>query len=1094
MLSALVRFSVRRRGMVIALALVLLVHGGFLLGRAGLDIFPEFSAPRVVVQTEAPGLTAEQTETLVTQRIEKHLAGLIGLDSIRSESIQGLSVVTAVFEDGTDIYRNRQMVGERLSLLAGELPAGTGPPVAVPLSSASATILTIGLRSDTLSLMDLRDRVDWTLVPRLLAVPGVADVNVFGGDIRQLQIQPDPERLRRYGLALDDVATAARQATGMPGAGFVENANQRIALTVAGLPTDPEALRRVVLARKDGGNVTLADVATVATAPRPPIGAAAIGGKPAIVMMVIGQYGANTLSVSRGVESVLAEFEPLFAQQGIDFHPRLFRPADYIERSLQNLSGHLLVGGLLVVLVLYAFLFDLRTAFISAVAIPLSLLAAVVTLLGLGINLNIMVLGGLAIALGEVVDDAIIDTENIFRRLRENRSHPHPGPLPEGEGVEDPHPHPSPRGRGAIDFPHPGPLPGREGGKPRPAAEVVYDASMEVRGSVVYASFIVALVFLPLLTLGGVAGRLFAPLGYAYILAILASLLVALTVTPALCYLLLEHAFSPSPSGRGVRARETQSPSPPGRGVGVRETSAPPLIRALQPRYGALLRRVAARPRWAVAGSVLVCGLALAVVPKLGGEFLPELREGHYIVHTASLPGTSLTESLRIGGQLVRQFTALPEVVSASQWAGRAERGADTYGSHYSEYEIHLKPALSGAEQGAVLDRLRGILRNFPGILFEANTFLTERVDETISGYTSPVVVNLYGHDLARLDEKARELADLVRRIPGATDVQLRSPPGTPLLQVRLNLDRLAGYGLRPLDAADAVQTALQGRTVGSFYLDNRAYEVAVILPPEARQRVETVARIPLRTPDGLLVELGQVADIEQIGGRYNILHRGGQRVQTVTANVANGRDLDSFLDELRARTLKEIEFPTDIYPEFTGAAVEQGEARRDLIVHALLAGVGVLLLIQLAIGSLRHLLLTLVNLPFSLAGGIAAAFLTGGTLSVGSMVGFVTLFGITVRNSIMLISHYRHLVEEEGRIWNLDTAVQGAQERLPSILMTALVTALAMLPIAVNSDNPGREIMGPMAAVIIGGLVSSTVLNLVLLPAVLVRFGRFGG
>jgi CzcA family heavy metal efflux pump len=1024
MLSSLVRFSVHQRGLVLALALVLLVYGGFRLTQAGLDIFPEFSAPRVVVQTEAPGLTAEQTETLVTQRIEKHLSGLIGLDSIRSESIQGLSVVTAVFEEGTDIYRDRQLVGERLNALAGELPVGTGPPVAVPLSSSSATVLTLGLRSDQHDLMELRDLVDWTLVPRLLAVPGVADVNVFGGEIRQLQIRPDPDKLRRYGLALDEVVHAARQATGMLGAGFVENANQRIALTIAGLPADPEALKQVVLKRKDGGNVTLADVAEVATGAKPPIGAAAIGGKPAIVLMVIGQYGANTLSVSRNVESVLAEFETLFVRQHIDFYPRLFRPADYIERSLNNLSGHLLIGGLLVVLVLYAFLFDLRTAFISAVAIPLSLLAAVVTLLGLGWNLNIMVLGGLAIALGEVVDDAIIDTENIFRRLRENR-------------LKD---------------------------QPRPAHRVVFEASMEVRGSVVYASFIVALVFLPLLTLGGVAGRLFAPLGYAYILAILMSLLVALTVTPALCYLLLEH-----------------------RAAG----SDPPLIRWLQPKYAALLGRIVRHPRLAIVGSLAVCAAALVCLPTLGGEFLPELREGHYIVHTASLPGTSLTESLRIGGRLVQQFTALPDVVSASQWAGRAERGADTYGSHYSEYEVHLKP-LSGAEQGAVLARLRKILRDFPGVLFEANTFLTERVDETISGYTSPVAVNLYGHDLARLDELARRVADLARSIPGATDVQLRSPPGTPLLQVRLDLARLAGYGVRPLEAADAVRTALQGEIVGSYYLDNRAYDVAVILPPTAREKIETVARLPLRTPDGLVVELGEVADVRQVAGRYNILHRGGQRVQTVTANVA-GRDLESFMAELKTRVLAEVAFPPDISPEFTGAAVEQGQARRDMIVHALLAGVGVLLLIQLAIGSVRHLLITLANLPFSLVGGVAAALLTGSALSVGSMVGFVTLFGITVRNAIMLISHYRHLVEEEGRPWNLDTAILGARERLPSILMTALVTALAMLPIAFDSDNPGREIMGPMAAVIIGGLVSSTLLNLALLPALLVRFGRFG-
>jgi CzcA family heavy metal efflux pump len=1025
MLSAIIRFSVHRRGLVIALAIVLLVYGGLRLNQASLDIFPEFAPPRVVIQTETPGLTAEQTETLVTQRIEKRLAGLIALENIRSESIQGLSVVTAIFEEGTPLYRNRQLVGERLSTLASELPAGVAPPVLIPLASSSATILTLGLRSSSHSLMELRDLVDWTIVPRILAVPGVADVNVFGGELRQLQIQVDPLKLHRYGLAIDDVVQAAQKATGMLGAGFVENENQRISLKLTGFPASPEALRQVVVVRNEGGNVTLQDIATVMTAAKPAIGAAAIDGEPGLVMMVIGQYGANTLSVSRQVESALAEFEQTFSRPGIDFYPHLFRPTDYIERSVHNLGGHLLIGGMLVVLVLYAFLFNLRTAFISSLAIPLSMLAAIVILLDSGINLNIMILGGLAIALGEVVDDAIIDTENIFRRLRENRQRQHP----------------------------------------EPAVQVVYRASLEVRGAVVYASFIVALVFLPLLTLDGVTGRLFAPLGYAYILAILLSLLVAITITPALCYLLL--------------AKSTT-------------IQIPPLIQWLRPRYARILRLIAQRPLTAVGISLLVLGVDIVLLPILGGEFLPKLREGHYIVHTSSLPGTALGESLRIGGLLTRQFLEWPEVESVSQWAGRAERGADTYGSHYSEYEVRLKP-LSGQEQQSVLEKLQRILADFPGILFEANSFLTERVDETLSGYAAPIVLNLYGSDLEQLDAKARQLVELLRSIPGASNVQLRSPPGTPLLQVQLSLERLAAYGLRPLEAAESVQTALQGRVVGGYYLDNRSYDVVVILSPESRRHIDTVAEIPLRTLDHRLIELDQVADLQQIEGRYNILHRGGQRVQTITAHVT-GRDLDSFMEELRHKTLTEISFPPEIYPEFTGAAVEQGKARGELIMHAFLAGSGVLLLIYIALGSVRHMLLTLLNLPFSWIGGIAAAFLTGGTLSVGSMVGFVTLFGITVRNAIMLISHYRYLVIEEQRPWTLETVVQGGQERLPSILMTALVTALAMLPIAINSDNPGREIMGPMAAIVIGGLISSTILNLLLLPAVLLRFGEFIG
>ncbi|QJD28988.1 efflux RND transporter permease subunit [Methylococcus geothermalis] len=1024
MLGPLVRFAVRRAGVVIALAALLAAYGLYRAATANLDIFPEFSAKRVVVQTEAQGLTTRQVETLVTLPIERKLAGIVGLDTLRSESIQGLSVVTAVFEDDTDIYRDRQLVSERLALLAGQLPEGSGAPVLVPLSSSSATVLTLGLTSETVSPMELRTLADWVVTPRILAVPGVADVNVFGGAVQQLQVEVDPARLKRFGLDLNAVSLAVRQSFRTQGAGFVENENQRLALQVTGLPFSPESLGNVILNRSASAALKLRDVGTVAFGPKPPIGAAAVNGAPGIVMMVIGQYGANTLEVSRGIERGLLELAPLLAEQGVTLHPHLFRPADYIERALDNLAGHLLAGGLLVMAVLYAFLYNLRTALISAVAIPLSLLGAFVVLQAFGVSLNIMVLGGLAIALGEVVDDAIIDTENIFRRLRENRA----------------------------------------AAPPRPTLEIVYEASMEVRGSVVYASFIVALVFVPLLGLGGVAGRLFAPLGYAYIVAILMSLATALTVTPALCIALLAHAKAVA--------------------------GTPPLVRRLQAVYGRWLNRIAARPGRIAAASLMVCALAVAMAPGLGGDFLPHLREGHYIVHTASLPGTSLQESLRAGGLIVRDILQIPGVESASQWAGRAERGADTYGSHYSEYEVRLRP-MAGKEQQVVLDRLRGMLERFPGIRAEVNTFLTERVNETISGYTSPVAINLYGEDLDLLDRKARELAVEIAKVAGAADVQLRSPPGSPQADIRLRPDQLQIWGLRPGDVMDAVDTAFGGRIVGRFALGQRIFDAAVILRPDLRPSLDTLRELPLKGQDGTLVPLGEVAEVSETEERYNILHRGGRRIQTVTANV-EGRDLASFLEEARTRMDAALGRPAEVYAEIAGAAVEQGIARRELIARAFLAGGGVLVLAYLAIGSLRHTVIALANLPFSLAGGVLAAGFSGASLTVGALVGFVTLFGITIRNTIMLLSHYRHLVEREGQRWNLDTAIRGAQERLPSILMTALVTALAMLPIAIGSDNPGQEIMGPMAAIIIGGLLSSTCLNLLLLPAMLLRWGRF--
>ena len=1024
MLAAIVRFSIRFRGVIIALAILLLAYGIYEIPRAGLDIFPEFSPKLVIIQTESPGLSSDQVEILVTQQIENAIGGLINLNYIRSESIQGLSIVTVVFDENSDVYRNRQLVAERLAGISDKLPVSVEQPVIVPLASSSATILTIGISSEKHSLMELREIADWTIVPRLLSVQGIADVNVFGGEIRQLQIQIDPDKLKYYGISIEDVSMAAKQATGIQGSGFIENQNQRITLSTTGQPVDMETLGQVVLLHDHGSNVYLKDVAEIRMGEEPPFSAAAIMGKPAVVMMVIGQYGANTLSVSRAAESALQEFREIFEKQDISLFPHLFRPANYIETSLHNISEHLLIGGLFVIIILCLFLFNLKTAFISALAIPLSLVSAALVLLNTGVNLNVMVLGGLAIALGEVVDDAIIDTENIFRRLRQNRLLP----------------------------------------QPLPVSEVVFSASMEVRGSVVYATFIVALVFVPLLTLSGLAGRLFSPLGYSYILAILMSLVVALTVTPALCYLLLE---------RGKLSNED-----------------PPLIRLIKPVYGWFLGITARIPVLILTLSIFVCFLCLMIIPALGGQFLPDLREGHYIAHTSSLPGTSLQESIRMGNELTREFLQIPGVRSVSQWAGRAERGADTYGSHYSEFEVDLDPS-SGLEQEAVLNQLRDVMYQMPGISFEALNFLSERVDETISGYQSPIVINVYGDDLEQLDRLAQSVANVIHEVPGATDIQLRSPPGTPLLQIRLKMDQLARWGLKPVEVMNAITTAFEGEVVSRINKGNRIYSVAVFLKADYRQQPVHVKQLPILTPDGTFINLDQVAEITQTGGRYNILHQGAQRVQTVTAHVRD-RDLESFMAELKKRVLNEVNFPAGTYPEFTGASLERAKAREELTLHSILAGIGVLILIYIAIGSSRNVLLMLLNLPFSLVGGVMAVLFTGGTISVGSMVGFVTLFGITVRNSIMLVSHYKYLVETDGQVWNIQTAIQGAQERLPSILMTALVTALAMLPIAFNSDNAGREIMGPMAAIIIGGLASSTILNLLIMPTVMLRFGRF--
>ncbi|MBI2801972.1 MAG: efflux RND transporter permease subunit [Gammaproteobacteria bacterium] len=1025
MLRHIVDFSIRFRGVVVALAATLCVYGIYRASRAGLDIFPEFSPKAVIVQTEARGLATAQVEILVSTPIEQALAGLIGLDHVRSESIEGLSVVTAVFRDDTDLIRDRQFVAERLAVTRSTLPAAADTSVIIPLASSSATVRTIGVQSDTVSLMKLRDLVDSTLVPNIQSVPGVADVNVFGGEVRTVQIQYRPTALRYYMLGVDELATALRGAYDAGVAlGFIENENQRFALQLTSPQPNLEDIRNLVVARRGTRVVTLAEVADVAFVAGPAIGAAQIGGKPAIVMMVIAQYGANTLTVSNRLRDLLSEFQRTLQPRGIRVLPDLFVPANYIEASLHNIAEHLTLGAAFVVIVLVLFLFDLRAALISALAIPLSLLTALIVLLEAGANLNIMVLGGLAIALGEVVDDAIIDTENIYRRLRENQRR----------------------------------------GSPLTARQVILEASLEVRGSVVYASFIVALVFVPLLTLSGVAGRLFAPLGVTYILAIMASLAVALCVTPALCGLLL--------ASRPLPRRD------------------PPLIRFLQPHYARVLRAICRRPRVPLVATALASVAIIGILPNLGSHFLPPLREGHYILHTTGLPGTALGESIRLGSRLSAEILRLPGVQSVSQWAGRAARGADTYGAHYSEYELALT-ALSGAEQQWVRDQLGRLLADLPNAVAEVNTFLTERVDETITGYTAPVVVNLYGADLVTLDRLARQVATQMAGINGATGIQVRAVAHLPVIEIEPESSGLVRHGVPRQALVSVAASALGGEKVGAITYANRQVNMMLVAPPEVHQEVSALARLPVRALDGHMLPLDAVATIRQVDGRYNILHRAGQRVQSVTCQV-EGRAVSGFAQDLERVLRAAINLPTGVRLEFTGAAVEQAAAREQLLVHSLLAGVGVLALIGVALGRPRHVLLVLLNLPFALIGGVLAVLITGATLSVGSLVGFVTLFGITVRNSIMLVAHYQHLVTHEGAAWSLDTVVRGATERLPSIAMTALVTALAMLPIAMNSDNPGREIMGPMAAIIIGGMASSAALNLLVMPAMMWRYGKF--
>ena len=1027
-ISFIVRQSIRYSGVIVALALTTVVYGLFTLSRAHLDVFPEFSPSQVVIQTEAPGLSAELIESQVSQPIENALSGASGLESLRSQSIPGLSVVHIYFQDGSDIYRNRQVVAERLGAMAAQLPKGIVPAM-TPLTSSASTVLGVGITSDKRSLMELRTLVDWVIRPHLLAVHGVAEVNVFGGDVRQWQIQVDPEKLHRFGMALEDVVVAARRATGVAGAGFVKTPNQHILIQVDVQPKAVADVARAILTYRDGRALRIGDLAQVVEGAAPSIGAAAINGTPGVFMMVQGQLGSNTHAVTQDLEVALAELKPLLEKEGVRLHPQLFRPANFIETAVRNVQRDILIGSLLVVVVLFLFLFNARTAFVCATAIPVSLLSAVLVLDYFNVTLNIMVMGGLAIALGEVVDDAIIDTENIFRRMRLNRA--------------------------SL--------------QPQPVWEVVLAASVEVRSSVVYATFIVALVFVPLLTLGGVAGKLFAPLGLAYIFSILASLAVAVTLTPALCYLLLSRAEL--------------------------KTEDPPFVRWLKPKYLSVLGRVERYPGRVISVTGIVIAVGIGLLPLFAGQFIPALREGHYIMHMSAVPGTSEVESLRIGQKVSKAIGSIKGVQSVAQWVGRSRNGADTFGTHYSEFEVEIG-ALSGKEQVRILEEIRETLAGrrggaFPGVTFAVNTFLTERIEETITGYAAPFVVNLYGSSLDLLDRDALAIAAELAAVPGARDVQIQAQPGAPQLSIRLRHERVAALGLQPLAVLEAVQTAYEGMQAAQIFRGNQVIDLVVILDPSHRNRINDVSALPLRNPDGRLIRLGDVADVQITGGRYKILHDGGRRIQTVTASVG-GRDVEQFERTARAHIAAKVKFSEGNYAVYTGTAQAQARARSDLLLHSALAGIGIFLLLYIAFNNLHNLFITCINLPFALIGGVIAVFASGGWMSLGSLVGFVTLFGITLRNSIMLVSHYQHLVQVERLPWNADTALRGAAERLPSILMTALVTALGLMPLALGSGEPGREIEGPMATIIVGGLATSTLLNLLVLPAIMLHFGRF--
>jgi CzcA family heavy metal efflux pump len=1026
MMRGIVSTALRQGVAVVALSAILLVVGTRVVQEAPFDVFPEFAPPLVEIQTEAPGLSTAEVEALVTVPIENAMNGVTWLDTLRSKSVLGLSSVVLIFDGGTDLLAARQLVQERLLRVSSSLPAAARPPVILPPLSSLSRVMKIGITSSSLSQVELTTLAKWTIRPRLMAVPGVANVAIWGERDRQLQVLVDPDRLRASNVSLREVIDSARDATSMAAGGFLETPNQRLAVAHSGAVKTALDLGEMVIAPKlgtaspgarNGGIRRIGDVADVVEGFPPPIGDGVINDGPGLLLIVEKQRDGNTLQVTRDVERALDALKP--GLHGVEIDSTIFRPATFIETSLANLNRALLIGCVLVVLVLAFFLYDWRTALISLTAIPLSLLAAAVILRYRAGTIDTMVIAGLIIALGEVVDDAIIDVENIVRRLRLNR----------------------------------------QSANPRPAFQVLLDASLEVRSAVVYGSVIVVLVFLPVFFLEGLAGSFFRPLAFSYVLAIAASLAVALTVTPAMSMLLLP---------RSPRQHEA------------------PVVTWLKARDRHALPRLLDSPRRAIAAIAVALAATAAAFPLLGEEFLPNFKEYDFLMHWVEKPGTSLDAMRRITVRASQELRSVEGVRNFGAHLGRAEVADEVVGANFTELWISLDPDV---EYDRTVARIQGVVDGYPGLQRDLLTYLRERVKEVLTGASATIVVRIFGPDLDVLARKANELAKAIAAVEGAADVKAQLLTLVPQIEVRLRPEQAQQVGVTAAAVRETLTTMLRGTKVGEVYEDQKFFDVVVWSQPWVRQDIFAVRRLPIELPAGGYAPLASVADVSLTPTPNEITREASSRRIDVTANV-RGRDLGAVARDIEA-AIANVSFDVGYHPEVLGEYAAREQSQNRLLGLGALSLLGILLVLHVDFGSLRLVSLVALTLPFALIGGVGAAFLSGGVLSLGSLVGFVTVLGIAARNGIMLVSHYRHLQHSEGVSFGRELVLRGAEERLAPILMTALVTCLALVPIILGGDRSGYEIEHPMAVVILGGLFTSTVLNLFLLPAIYLRYGQ---
>ncbi len=1031
MMRWLVGVSLKFRFIVVAIAAGLLFFGIQQLRQMPVDVFPEFAPPLVEIQTPSLGMSAQEVEELISIPLEEALTGLPGLTTLRSKSVPDLSSVKLYFTRDTDLLNARQLVSERIATIAHTLPTWSSPPFLLPPLSATSRVMKIGISSKKHSVIDLSMIAYWKIRQRLLLVPGVANIAMWGERLQMLQVQVEPERLRDAGITLNQImkGTADALESGLlrfsDGAhvgtgGWIETPNQRLGVRHILPIVTPEDLANISLVGSDGVKRRLGDVTNVVEDHQPMIGDGIINDEIGLLLIVEKFPWGNTLDVSLGVEKALEELRQGLPDVEID--SKIFRPATFIQMAINNLTNALLLGCILVVIVLFVFLYEWRVALISLVAIPLSLVTAGLVLYMRDTTMNTMVLAGFVIALGAVVDDAIIDIENIVRRLREAR---------------------------------------KEGSR-KSNLRIILEATYEVRSAIIHATIIIVLALLPVFFMEGLSGAFFQPLAFSYALALMASMLVATTVTPALAMILL----------RNVPLERRESP----------------LVKWLHGVYNKILSRTVRSPRPAY---MTVCVVALAgilVWPLLGQSLLPSFKERDFLMHWLTRPGTSWPEMNRITIQGSKELRAIPGVQNFGAHIGQALIMDEVVGMYFGENWISVDPKV---DYQKTLDEIQTVVDGYPGLFRDVLTYLKERIREVLTGSSEAIVIRIYGHDLDVLHDTAVNVRDALKDVEGLIDLHVELHKNIPQIQVKVDLEKAQQHGIKPGDVRRASATLIASEEVGDIFRGGKAYDVQVWSTPETRNNPNSIGELLIDTPNGGHVRLADVADVRIAPTPNEIEHEQLKRRITVSANV-RGRDLGSVAREVESR-VKQVQFPRGYYPEMVGEYAERQAVQNRMILYAIVAAIGIFIILHTSFRNMRLATLTFLTLPSALVGGILAAYMGSGIISLGSLVGFLTVFGIAARNGIMMINHFQHLETHEGMTFGPELVMRGARERLAPILMTALTTGLALVPLVITGDIPGQEIELPMAIVILGGLTTSTLLNLFIIPSLYLRFGAGG-